>query len=53
MSKKKKQTAPGAKAGPVKEVVHIKYVSKANRWCRTTIVGNVQKQEWLDAKPTV
>lgn len=51
MSKKKKQAAPGAKAGPVKEVVHVKYVAKAGRWCKTTIAGNVQKQEWLAEKP--
>ena len=26
---------------------HIKFVKKANQWCRTTFVDGKQKQEWF------
>ena len=30
---------------------HIKFVKKANQWCRTTFVKGEQKQEWSVKKP--
>ena len=39
-----------------KEKVSIKFIRKANQWCKTTITFNnkgekEQKQEWFDKKP--
>ena len=36
-----------------KDMVSVKWVKKANMWCRTTIIDNKQTQEWFsrDARP--
>lgn len=47
MAPKKKKEAP---VGP--SVTHIKFVSKANQWCKTISTGTTQVQTWHTNKPS-
>lgn len=33
--------------------VSVKWVKKAQMWCRTTVVDNKQTQEWFNEKPKI
>lgn len=35
------------------DTVSIKWVKKAQMWCKTTIIDNKQTQEWYHEKPKI
>ena len=47
MSKRKKEKA----ASKVKDRVSIKYVKRANCWCKTTFTSGQQAQTWSTTRP--